>query len=65
MHATQEARAMIKFGRREIHAGSGIDKPEPPGFGAKWKSWVADFLRPLRRAPTGNHTAQPIRRKRR
>ena len=57
---------MIKFGRRETYAGSGIDKPEPRSFGEKWKSWVADFIRPLKRAPTGNNTKQPpIQRKRR
>ena len=50
---------MAPFGRRDPHAGSGIDKPDPQGLGEKWKSWVADFLRPLRRAPTGNGTAPP------
>ena len=50
---------MAPFGRREQHAGSGIDKPEPLNFGEKWKSWLADFLKPLRRVPTGNGTSQP------
>jgi hypothetical protein len=55
---------MTDFGRREPHAGSGIDKPEPRGFGAKWRRWVGDFLRPLRRVPARNKASQPpVRRK--
>lgn len=55
---------MASFGRRDNQAGSGIDKPEPVSFRAKWKGWVADFLRPLKRAPAQDKD-NPIRRKKR
>jgi hypothetical protein len=55
---------MADFGRREPHAGSGIDKAEPRSFAEKWRGWVDGLLRPLRRAPNKSNQP-PIRRKKR
>ncbi len=48
---------MIKFGRRETYAGSGIDKPQRPSFGEKWKSCGGFHAAAQARAHRQSHEA--------
>jgi hypothetical protein len=49
---------MAAFGKRETHVGSGIDKPERQSLGQRLHNWVLALLKPARRGPAGNGTAQ-------